>query len=64
LENAVITVTERPITIAGSNCEVTANAEQIPNTCIAMGLFILRGDEKTSPFSLENNLLISYLLIH
>ena len=31
-EKAVITVTERPITIAGSNCEVTAKAEQIPNT--------------------------------
>ncbi len=32
LENAVMTVTERPITMAGSSWLVTANAEQIPRT--------------------------------
>ena len=32
LANAVITVTERPITMEGSSCEVTASAEQMPST--------------------------------
>ena len=32
LENAVITVTESPITIAGSSLEVTASAEQLWET--------------------------------
>jgi len=33
LANAVITVTESPITMAGSSFAVTASAEQIPSTC-------------------------------
>ena len=31
-EKAVMTVTASPITMAGFNCDVTASAEQIPNT--------------------------------
>ena len=31
-ENAVMIVTESPITIAGSSLDVTANAEQMPKT--------------------------------
>src|SRR5574344_1308460 len=60
LANATITVTDKPITIAGSNLAVTAKAEQIPNTCTVTGLFMLIGAENTSLFFLENNWLIFY----
>ena len=43
-------------TIAGSNLEVTASAEQIPNTCTVTGLFMLIGVENTSLFLAENKL--------
>ena len=48
LEKAVITVTDNPITMAGSNCEVTAKDEQMPNTCATTGLSKLRGALRTS----------------
>ena len=48
LEKAVITVTDNPITMAGSSCEVTAKAEQMPNTCATTGLSRLRGALRTS----------------
>ena len=44
LENAVIPVTERPITLAGSSLAVTAKAEQIPNTGTVTGLFSPSGE--------------------
>ena len=53
-ENAVIMVTESPITMAGSSFEVTASAEQIPSTCTVTGLFMLIGLENTSLFLAEN----------
>ena len=59
-EKAVITVTERPITIAGSSLAVTASAEQIPSTCTVTGLFNPSGVANTSLFFLENNWLIFY----
>src|SRR5574344_87939 len=62
-ENAVITATASPITIAGFNWEVTAREEQIPNTCTSTGLSTLNGLVKTSLFSFENSLLISLFLL-
>lgn len=59
-EKAVITVTESPITIAGSSLAVTASAEQIPSTCTVTGLFNPSGVANTSLFFLENNWLIFY----
>ncbi len=65
LANAVMMVTERPITIAGSNWAVTANAEQIPSTCTVTGLFNPSGVSRTSWFFLENKLIFysSFLFI-
>ena len=63
LENAVITVTERPITMAGSSLAVTAKAEQIPNTCTVTGLFNPSGVENTSLFFFENNCPIFLFLL-
>jgi hypothetical protein len=56
-------VTERPITMAGSSLEVTASAEQIPNTCTVTGLFMPIGVENTSLFLAENKLPIFVLLL-
>ena len=58
LAKAVITVTESPMTMAGSNCEVTARAEQMPSTCVTTGLFRLRGPVSTSLFADEKRLII------
>ena len=42
-EKAVTKITARHITKDVSNLTVTANAEQIPNTCKAMGLLLKIG---------------------
>ena len=62
LEKAVITVTARPITMAGLSCDVTASAEQIPNTCPRIGLSTFNGFVKTSLFCLLNNAIVLLLL--
>jgi len=62
-EKAVMMVTASPMTMAGFNCDVTANAEQMPNTCTMMGLSRFSGLTKTSLFSFENNLLIMYVSV-
>jgi len=62
-ENATITVTDIPITSAGSSFAVTANAEQIPNTCTIMGLFLLNGPNKTCFVLSEINLFILCFLL-
>ena len=48
LLKAVMTVTESPITIAGSSCDVTASAEQMPRICTVMGLSFPNGVLNTS----------------
>ena len=58
LLNAVIIVTDSPMTMAGLSCEVTARAEQIPRICIVIGLSFPSGAVRTSLFSVENNLAI------
>ena len=60
LLKAVMTVTESPITIAGSSCDVTASAEQMPRICTVMGLSFPNGVLNTSRFSTEKNFAISY----
>ena len=60
---AVITVTARPITIAGLSCDVTARAEQMPSTWTRIGLSRFRGLVKAALFSFENNLIILFLLL-
>ncbi|MPN26723.1 hypothetical protein SDC9_174148 [bioreactor metagenome] len=57
-ENATIMVTDKPITRAGSSFAVTASAEQIPNTCTVIGLFLLNGPRKTAFVLSDINLLI------
>ena len=58
LANAVITVTARPITMAGLSCDVTARALQMPSTCTMMGLFRCRGSMNAALFCFENKLII------
>ena len=53
-EKAVMTVTAKPITMAGLSCVVTAKAEHIPSTCISTGLLLLSGARKTDLFCFEN----------
>ena len=61
LAKAVITVTAKPITMAGSSCAVTARAEQMPSTCTNIGWSRFSGLLNTSLFSLENKLIIIIL---
>ena len=52
-------VTAIAITNAGSNLEVTANAEQMPSTCTKIGLFLLRGPKKAC-FAFADNAIFFY----
>ena len=47
LEKAVTKLTAIAITTAVFNCVVTANAEQIPKICNAIGLLSTTGDNKS-----------------
>jgi len=62
-ENARTTITEIPITNAGFNFTVTANAEQIPNTNTVTGFPLLIGPEINLKFFRENKGSLSFLLI-
>jgi hypothetical protein len=42
-DKTTTTITDKDITTAGFNCVVTANAEQIPKTCTAIGFSLLKG---------------------
>jgi hypothetical protein len=52
---ATTAVTEMPITIAGSNLDVTAKAEQIPSICTTTGLLTFSGPTNISLFFFDNN---------
>ena len=54
LAKAVTTVTEMAMTKAGCNFTVTANAEQMPNTCTVMGLLPPKGVVINLRFLAEN----------
>ena len=60
-ENAVITVTAKPMTIAGLSCEVTAKALQMPSTCTMIGLFRWSGSIKAALFCFENKLIVLHI---
>ena len=57
-EKAVITVTARPITMAGFNWLVTASAEQMPSTCTSIGWSRLSGLVNASLFCLLNSAIV------
>ncbi len=54
-ENAHTTITANAITMEGSILVVTANAEQIPNTCTVIGLLSFNGSVTSFLFLVENN---------
>ena len=60
LENAVMAVTEIPITMAGSNLAVTARHEQMPNTCTMTGLLRDSGPSNASFDILDNIIFNAY----
>src|SRR5574344_319389 len=61
LDKATIMVTDNPITMAGFNSTVTANAEQMPSTCTAIGLFLLNGPSKVF-FTFSLSFIVIFLL--
>lgn len=54
LEKAVTTITASAITMEGFICTVTANAEQMPNTCTVIGLLSFSGSYNSRLFFGEN----------
>ena len=62
LENAVMAVTEIPITIAGSNLAVTARHEQMPNICTNTGLLRDNGPSNAS-FDIFDNIMFYFFSV-
>ena len=59
-ENAVTAITANDITNATDILDVTASAEQIPNTCRAIGLSLTTGSNKSSLVFATRSVLVSH----
>jgi hypothetical protein len=63
LDMAITNITDKAITKVGCICVVTANAEQIPKTCMVIGLLSIKGSVTILFLLLEKSSSAGFLLI-